>query len=202
MVLDVSPCDGAPRWQECVRQKERGFVQTVPGVERRGDQLVINPRAGTPVRLQDSVGAHGVGHHYVYSAFLPAIDAHLVEVQLYEGGGHLLVSRRTGRLTSLDAPPILAPDRSRFVTASYDTEAGYDPNRIQIRKLDADSAVLEWEMEPIMWGPTDPQWLDDSTLTIVRQPALGHPDSTQLARPLLLRRRAGAWLADSLSDAP
>jgi len=196
--LDTSGCEEAPNWWECARQREHALVATLGDVRRAGDTLVIDIPGAVPVVLADSVAAAGdYEHQYLYQGAVAGLNAHLVQVLWYEGRGFLLVSRSTGRRTPLDAPPVLSPAGARIVTASWDTEAGYDPNRVQVFRLVADSLVLEWQREPESWGPVEPRWLDDATLLIRRRPAVWHPDSTQLRRPLVLRRQGTAWTADS-----
>ncbi len=196
--LDLSMCRDAADYNACAADQERSLIERSPGIARNGDTLTITVRNGRPVLLVDSLDENSVGWEYLYSGRVQAAKAHLIAIQLYEGGGFILVSEETGRVSEIDAPPILSPDRMRFVTVSADTEAGYNPNRVQIYRLDADSVILEWQTEPSAWEPTDPRWLNDTTVAIVRRPAFHTVDSLALRVPLTLRRQGSSWTADSV----
>jgi hypothetical protein len=197
LVLDAATCAQAPSWWECVRALELELLDRAPNVRRAGDSLFITPAAGRVVALVDEVDEHDVGHHYLYTGFSTPLDAHLVVVQFYEGSSMLLVARATGAATPLDALPVPSPDSERIVTTSWDTEAGYVANRIQILRRSGDAFALEWQLEPESWGPDEPRWLDDSTVVVLRRPAIWHTDSLQLRAPLVLRRTDAGWTADS-----
>jgi hypothetical protein len=196
--LNLTACSG-PTSLACAKEGESALLATTGRVLRRGDTLVIDVPNQSPTLLVDEADEYGVGHRYVYVGFSEALAAHLVQLHLYEGGGFVFVPRATGRIVSLDAMPVLSPSGRRFVTASNDTDAGYSPNRVRIYRSEADSAVLEWELEPELWGPVQPRWLDDSTVVVVRQPGALHPESTVLRVPVTVRRLNSTWVADSAS---
>ena len=198
VLLDTAGC-ASIGWRSCIAEREAALMRVVPGVRRAGDTLELGIRGRSSAKFISTPDSIEVGHSYVYYGYLPALRSHLVEVQLYEGGGFVLVSAATGRLLELDDRPVIAPGGLRFATASWDTEAGYNPNRAQIYRLAGDSAVLEWQVEPSSWGPTDVLWINESTLTFHRQPGLG-TDSLRLSGITTVRLTTSGWVADTLPD--
>lgn len=191
--LTAARCAPERDYLECVRPLEAEVMRRAPGVTRdsAGLRIAIPHRAA--VVLRDSSDRAGVRSHFVYAGFSEALEAHLVDVLLDEGRLSQLVVRRTGRIINLDAIPVPSPDRKRLLTVSWDTEAGYVPNRIQIFRLSGDSLVLEWEHAPTLWGPDEPVWLDNATVQVTRRPAAAHPDPSSLRAPLRLMRVNGRW---------
>ena len=150
---------------ECRRRiEERRLAATGGRVRRSGDSLVIEIADATPVVLVDSLDEHEVGVRYSYHDAHPRFGWHLVHVQEYEGDGWLLIHPRTKAEFPLDARPVYAPGMRRFATASWDLEAGYNANALRILSLDADSAWIEWEIEPDDWGPSSPIWASNNLL--------------------------------------
>lgn len=64
-------------------------------------------------------------------------------------------------------------------------------------RITPDSLLLEWEIEPELWGPDTLRWVNDSTLVVTRGPAYHHPNPQAVATPLIVRRVKGGGHADS-----
>ena len=163
-----------------------GRVVRVPGVLR------IVPRSGDTVVLRDSITDGDAFIRYVYASYQRALDAHVVDVRYYEGGGALVVSDSTGRKTYLADLPRLSPDSVRFAVVSFDLEAGYEPNRVEIWRPGADSLVSEFAHDfGTAAGPDSAVWRSADTLSFVRTRYVTF-DSYERT-PSRLIRRNGAW---------
>lgn len=158
-------CAGLDDRLACHRRIEERRVAAAGGsVRRAGDSLIIEVRGESPIVLVDSLDEHEVGVRYSYHGAHPRLGWHLVHVQEYEGDAWLLIHPRTRAEFPLDARPVYAPGMRRFATASWDLEAGYNANALRILSLDADSAWIEWEVEPDDWGPSAPSWASNNVL--------------------------------------
>lgn len=171
-------------------------------VARVNDQIRIAIPGQDTVVFTDSPPEVEDGYHHVYRGVIKELDAYLVEVQLYEGRTFRLIDGRTGLVSELDARPVVAPGAERFLTASWDTEAAYDPNRARIYRMDSTGLTIEWEISPDRWGPDSARWESDSRVVIRRAPGVAHPDSQSLRAPLIVTRVDGVWVVDSSSAPP
>ena len=111
-----------------------------------------------------------------------------------EGRSFLLVHDSTGRRVSIDAPPIVSPDRARFATSSIDLVAAYDPTRLVIWRVTGDTAATEWSLEPDRWGrgPSNARWLGADTLAFVKKHATDDPDRVWREEARVVRA-GGTW---------
>ena len=146
------------------RIEERRLAAAGDAARRSSDSLIIAVSGGAPIVLVDSLDEHEVGIRYSYHGAHARFGWHLVHVQEYEGDAWLLIHPRTRAEYPLDARPVYAPGMRRFATASWDLEAGYNANALRILALDADSAWIEWEVEPDDWGPSSPRWATNNVL--------------------------------------
>jgi len=130
------------------------------------------------------------GASYSYVGHLQPIAHHLVEVQYYEGRSFLLINERTGRRTVVAGEPSISPDSSRIATTSVDLEAEYDPTEIAVWRVEADSLVLEWRLDPrtvvthadSAWGPADADWITATEIHVTKQHGFGRRGGTAVVR--------------------
>ena len=162
-------CAGLDDRITCHRRIEERRLAAAGGSARRaGDSLIIEVSGEAPIVLVDSLDQHEVGVRYSYHGAHPRFGWHLVHVQEYEGDAWLLIHPRTRAEFPLDARPVYAPGMRRFATASWDLEAGYNANALRILSVDADSAWIEWEVEPDDWGPSAPSWASNNVLQFTK----------------------------------
>jgi hypothetical protein len=171
-------------------------------VARVNDQIRITIPGQDTVVFTDTPRGVEDGHHHVYRGVIKELDAYLVEIQLFEGRAFRLIDARSGLVSELDERPVVSPDAQRFITASWDTEAGYDPNRARIYRIDSTGLTIEWEISPERWGPDSARWDGNSRVIVRRAPGVAHPDSLSLRTPLIVTRVDGAWVVDSISATP
>jgi hypothetical protein len=158
---------------------------------RSGPALVLRLGEGTVEMVDDTTDTDAyVRHRYV--GRVPGLPFHLVHLSNIEGQAYLLVHESTGRTTAVDAPPLASPDGRRFVTASMDLAAAFDPTRLAVWRMDGDTARLEWAIEPEGWGPAEPRWQGSDTVAF-RAHHLGADPSAVGVSPGLLVRNEKHW---------
>lgn len=183
--------------EACALRAERGLLAATGGEARReGGRLLFRGTGGGSLSLEDDATEGERFVRYRYAGRLPEIGQHLVQMGFYEGGGWLLVSAETTDQTHVIGPPVVAPDRSRFVAASVDLEAGYDPNGIQVWSLARGFPRLEWGLDGgDAWGASDAVWIDAGTVEFTRHVnTTGDPDRTRRIRTRLVLAEDGITL--------
>jgi len=192
---------------DSLRNLERPFLDGAgPSVLRPSwDRLVFAARDGSRLVLGDRLAHTLVEQIHVFLGFLEPIDHYLVRTIMFEGNRFGLVDAETGRLTDLDAPPVVSPDGSRFLTTSLDLVAGHTPNRIRIYRMTAGGPEVEWSLEPSGWGAAHGAWVSNERIAL--DSVSGHggrPPSFPGTRIELLReghywRRVSARAQESAS---
>lgn len=159
------------------------------------DRLVITAENGTRQVFADDLVQDDLRSIHRFAGTRDPLPAYVVVRQYVpEGGTVLMVDRRTGAVTKLDAPPSPSPDGKRFATASLDLVAGHSPNRIRIYRMEADRPVVEWEIEPREWGAQNPVWLDENTVQMDRGVVDWNTHELRTS-PLIVRREPAGWAA-------
>lgn len=173
----------------CAVRVERGLLAaSAGGVRRAADTLHFQGAGRGRLALANDAREGGDFVRYRYRGLIPEIAQHLVQVDLYEGGGWLLVDAATTNQTQVLGPPVVAPDRNRFVATSVDLEAGYDRNGIQVWSLARGFPRLEWGLDGgDAWGASDAVWVDAHTVEFTRHVnTTGNPDETRKIRTRLV----------------
>lgn len=194
--LRASVCDTITNSFRCARAIERRELPGASGVQRRGDTLRLTVEAGDPVQLVDREGSASDVRMHSYQTGWSDTDLVVIQVQHYEGSEYLLVNTRTGDRTSLPHWPLRAPDGRRFAVLSFDIEAGYGPNTLQIWEIGTDGPALQWSVEPEDWGPVEGSWENASTLRFVRRgycPDPSGPGRAMCDSPARVTLDQGQW---------
>jgi hypothetical protein len=161
-------------------------------VLREAGVLRIVPRSGDTVALRDSIAPGDDYIRYVYAAHYSKLGVHVVRVQYYEGQSALLIADSTGRRTYVANLPLVAPDSARFAVVSFDLEAGYEPNLLEIWRPAADTVVSEFAHDfGGALGPDSAVWRSGDTLNFVRTRYLTGGDYERV--PSRLVGRDGVW---------
>lgn len=166
--LHAAVCEDLTNSFECARAIE---ARQLPDsdAERSGDTLTLALEGGDSVQLVDVRGDASDVVHYSYQMRWAELGLVLVQVQYWEGSEYLLVDRATGERTRLPHWPLLGPEGRRFAVLSFDLEAGYGPNTLQIWDLGSGTPALEWSVEPEDWGPAEGRWENPTTLWVLRR---------------------------------
>jgi hypothetical protein len=185
-------CRGIDNSLECAQAVERVRLGVPNAMARRdGERLLIRLTGGETLALTNAPDSADVaGASYSYVGHLQPIAHHLIEVQYYEGRSFLLINQRTGRRTVIAGQPSISPDSLRIVTTSVDLEAGYDPTEIAVWRVDGDSLVLEWRLDPrtvvahpdSAWGPTDAAWITATEIRVNKEHRFGRRGGTAVVR--------------------
>lgn len=155
--LDCQPALGL---HACLRQHEPAVLARL-GIAPRGvDTELCLPLAPAPTCLRDAEGLR--------YTLIDGAPRQLLVVEAEDTGGYtvLLVDRNGGRQRRIDNRPLYAPDRSRFATVSYDTDAGYVPNRVAV--WDADAAAPAHAVDGFApgTGPVAIRWVGPARLQV------------------------------------
>lgn len=136
---------------------------------RAGDSLILRLADGGRKVLTDTLLDSLAGEQtrrFLYRGLDARLHAFHVEAFFWEASGSLLIDAPTGEQTELWGAPVVAPGGQRFATASYDLDADYNPNGIQIWRVASRAPKLEWQQVLTTWGPSNVAWIDDSTLLV------------------------------------
>ena len=153
---------------DSIGESERIALQgSTSTVSRDGYDLRILIGDGRSIVLHDDTtsGLPFVLHRY--TGHVNAIRSYLIELLRYEGGSYLLVDDSTGASTRIPGPPIVSPDSIRFATLSWDVGADYDPNLIEIWRIEQRKPKREFSHESETWGPSDAVWQDSANVEFV-----------------------------------
>lgn len=187
-------CDTIDNSFRCARAIEAARLPHTPRAARRDGILLLTLSGGDTLRLVDRPGEGNGVVYYSYQDHWRGSGWFVVQEQHYEGSAYLLIDQRTGERTDVPARPLLAPGGARFAVLSFDLEAGYAPNTLQIWSLGEGRPVLEWEIEPETWGPTDGRWTDAETLTFTRRCGAGPAEGVECDGRATLRRTVAGWI--------
>lgn len=187
----LSAGGGAP--PSAVARRDRGTRPPGGRALRTGLRLELRSRDRAVV-LEDDCTSTESAVRYFFESHLADIGYFLVKADLHEGRAFLLVNDKTGDKTWLKGPPVVSPDNKRFVTASMDLEAGYNPNEIQVWRLEPSGADLEYSANfGEQWGPSDPFWKDAETISFKKNVLDPGSPGQLLSAPAILRRNENRW---------
>jgi hypothetical protein len=176
--------------------EEARLIQASAGrVRRNAHTLEIIAKSG-PVALVDDTSDGENYKVYRYVGHLGDAPFHVVHISFYEAQAFELVHDGTGRRFRVDSLPVVSPDRVRFVTTSSDLEAANDPTRIAIYRFVADSADVEWQLEPEGWGPAEARWRGADTVAFRKLYPPSSPDSAKQDSALVVRSPNGWKLVE------
>jgi hypothetical protein len=138
-------------------------------VSRTGGVLRLRLGSGRTVVLADTLQEGDSHYRALYLGFRPALGLHVVEQRFYEGGTYVVYHDRTGRDATIPGPPVASPDGHRFLSSSMDLAAGYDPNRLEIWRVDRAGLHCETALDGgDAWGPDSVAWVGTATVRFAR----------------------------------
>lgn len=154
--------------------------------------VVITLADGRTLILADDTTQGDSYVRHTYRGRVRGMPFQLVQQGYFEGQSYLLVHDTTGGKIRVDAPPVVSPDGRRFVTASMDLEAAFDPTRLMVWRIEGDTAITEFSLEPDEWGPSAPRWRGADTVEFTANLQTTEPGRT---RPVAgrLARNGEAW---------
>lgn len=161
-------CSGIHEWYLCAAAAESAFIAMNPTVTHASGILRISLSNGKELTFNDNVDTGG----YMYLGMVSPLPFHLVLFS-YEDNYYMLINADTGWRTSIDAFPVVSPNKEQVATAVPDFR-GDRPNAVQIWSVESDTLRLDYSLNGyedshpnisvLAWGPKHPLWLGSDTL--------------------------------------
>lgn len=109
------------------------------------------------------VDRHGLGY-----ALLGYVRDHFVVAETEATGGYtvILIDAENGLQRRVDNQPLYSSGADLFATVSYDTDAGYLPNRVAIWNAESSGPLYEFDTFAQGEGPTGIRWTGPSELKV------------------------------------
>jgi hypothetical protein len=136
-------------------------------VKRKGNDLIITADNGKTVVLTDKADDEKDGDsysEYTYTGYLSDIKEYGIFATYYESMDFLLVNQVSSETIHTWGPPIISPDKKYFICSSYDLEAGFIENGLQLYSYLDGKITPVGEISLEKWGPGQIKWLDNKTL--------------------------------------
>lgn len=140
---------------------------------RLDGQLCMSSAGSKAICLQDFDGIEHV--------FLERAKDQFVVVETDAAGGYtvLVLDAATGRVGRVDNQPLLSPAAPFFATVSYDTDAGFLPNRVAIWDKSSSELVYEVDRFAPGTGPVAIRWSDPTRLEVIYSRAQYSPSEKE-----------------------
>lgn len=148
-------------------------------VKRSGDTLIFTLGGGKTKKIISTHYTEGTDEFYDYKYLgrLKSVNYHLIFVQMYEAFSYLLINAQSGKETTLCGLPTVSPNKKYLAASSFDLQAGFVFNSIEMFDIAVDSLTPVWSRELSKWGADNLVWINDHEL-VAEQMQL---DSTQNA---------------------
>jgi hypothetical protein len=153
-------CEPASGLLGCLRAHERVDARaTGRGATRRGERLCL------PIQPGPTCFVDGDGLGYT---LLDREGDHYLVVETDATGGYtvILMDASDGSQRRVDNRPLHSSHSNLFATVSYDTDAGYIPNRVVVWDAARSAPVFEFDDFAPGEGPTGIRWLGPSKLEV------------------------------------
>jgi hypothetical protein len=151
-----------PVWGDSLEQA--AIAATGGRVRRLGCRLVFNLPDGRVHEIADGFPPEEPPLRATYRGPISPWALDLVEVTFEEEVAYYVVNGR-GTRALIAGHPIPAPGGRRFAAESFDLEAGYQDNVIEIWRVDEQNEPsLDLALKAGDWGPSDLVWRDSVTL--------------------------------------
>lgn len=164
-------------------------------LKRTGLELCLPLKSARKTCFRDRDG--------VSYAFLERVNDYfvIVEVDGIHGYAVLMVNETTGRLRRVDNRPLFARHGSFFATVSYDTDAGYLPNRVVIWDSTKSTPVYTADKFGPGTGPIAIRWTAPDRLTVLYSRTADSPNVTKNTEAFSVwKDRSGAWRDNYVRD--
>lgn len=175
------------------RRKEHELLNRLnEKVWRNGDTLfikLVNENIKKYINVDKDSGEDIL---YTFQGRLDGLDYYILHIQYYEGDQILLLNSSSGYDYYINAEPVTSPDLKFIATASFDLDAGYNPNELKIWRIEKDSLKLEFSLKPDEWGPSDIIWLNNNTIRFTKN-VVNINDGNSLKRVQSLELKDSSW---------
>lgn len=157
------PCEAAADILDCVRRNESSAARKHDvNISRSSGALCLAGSETDEVCLPQQ--ARQIEHR-----FLERTRGYFVVVEIEHSEGYtvLLVDEKTGSRNSIDNRPLFSPSKEFLATVSYDTDAGYLPNRVAIWNTSGSELLYKVDAFAAGTGPIRIGWLDPARLQVL-----------------------------------
>lgn len=133
-------------------------------VKRIADTLYIKLANGKDTILRNNETDDDTYVSYQYVADYPEINCKGFFVGYYEASGFLLVNTQTGKGEHCWDAPVLSPDRNLLMVPSEDLVAAFNPNGLQLYRVNKNTVTLIGETELKNWAAGRMKWINQHTI--------------------------------------
>ena len=189
-ITDGVRCAPASGLLACLREHEP-LDARVAGIRpmRQGASLCLPLRSRTTCLVDhDGLGYALLGH----------AGDHLLVAETEATGGYtvIVVDAATGLQRRVDNRPLYSGSAELFATVSYDTDAGYLPNRVAVWKARQSTPIYQFDDFAPGEGPTGIRWLGPLKLEVRYSRAPYSPAEDGGATFTVWRGESGVWTDD------
>jgi hypothetical protein len=106
---------------------------------------------------------------YIYKGIWKEVNIVHIAGGFMESSADFLISLKNGQKTMLWGNPKLSPDKTKVLSYSYDLQAGFINNGIQMYNFGINGQLNKiYECEIKNWGPVEIKWESDTSILIKR----------------------------------
>jgi hypothetical protein len=152
-------------WNQRARALEKYLLKVEnPGITRDKNNLVeITLLNGETIQLKPDPNSDEAD--FTFENHFKQLKLLLFRVQWGEGNNYALIDLTNGKKTYIIGRPFFSPDRKFMIAINCDIEAQYSSNGFELFEISNRDFRKIWRYDPIIWGPVDMKWIDNSTLT-------------------------------------
>ncbi len=176
---------------------------------RKGGALHLRLLDGKTIQLTDTPydSKNNKINHVAYR-LVGNIEQHkyfIVSISNRTGSRGLVIDRKNGQRTELDAVAVFSPDNTRFFTVDF-TRYPNSKHRFQIWRVDPSGPVLEWEFQPKLsaWFDVEARWSSAASIYVTRQEywTRDNGNKIQIRRESRIDPILGRWQMQDLPRPP
>lgn len=189
-ITDGLRCRPASGLLGCLREQEPANTQFAGLMPKRQSASLCLP---LPPKTVCFVDQGGLGY-----ALLGLAGGKFVVVETEATGGYtvILVDAANGSQHRVDNRPLYSSNVGLFATVSYDTDAGYVPNRVAIWNAELASPIYEFDNFSSGEGPTGIRWFGPLKLEVRYSREPYSPSQDEIDTFTVWRDEKGVWKND------
>jgi hypothetical protein len=156
---------------------ENEIIDDTSNVSRDSLLLTFHLKNGSDLVLKNDTSQDYSNYiAYNYLSSLATIDYWLLRISYYEGRAYMLVDKENGKKIDIWGEPVFSPSNKYFICYSFDMEAAYDPNGMQLFEIRGRKVNEKWSYLISDWGPSEIRWKND-TIIYLEQAIMDYENS-------------------------
>ncbi|MFL5762715.1 MAG: hypothetical protein ACJ77K_02160 [Bacteroidia bacterium] len=144
---------------------DQELIDDSANVKRDGNKITFHLENGKDTMIVNDSSEEDLAY-FSYEKDMKDIGYWLLFVSYYEGSSFLVISKADGAQTYMWGYPLVSPDKKHVLSASFDLEAAFCENGIQLFTLSDVRLTHNFDKEIPAWGPSDVRWKDNSSIYI------------------------------------